>query len=163
MQVREVQLEASVALHNSIFSTDFLPIQSLHFTQKKSRDWKCRLTLNVHNLEKLNTSVTNTPSGSFDTKLAALTFKILDVSVNDTNHMPAYMYEQHVHLPHHIISHHITYLELGEFIALVFFKTALCSNLISFIWGCGRVWLGDGGTEDGGEGVLYLGTDKKTN
>ncbi len=89
--------------------------------QSHLTEWNCRLTvtLNVHNLEKLNTSVTNTPSGSFDTKLAVLTFKILDVSVNYTNHMPAYMYEQHV--PYHIISHHITYVELGVFIALILF------------------------------------------
>lgn len=65
----------------------------------------------------------------------------------------------------HVTSHHniFTYVELGVFIALVLFKAAFSFNVIPFIWGFGGAGSDGGDTEEWGKGVLYLGTDKKTN
>lgn len=62
-----------------------------------------------------------------------------------------------------VTSYHITYLELGVFIGLALLKATLCSNLISLISGLWNSLIGWWGHGAWGEGVLYLGTDKKTN
>lgn len=88
-------------------------------------------------------------------------------SINYTHHMPAHTYGQRVHhASQHITSNHITYLQLDAFIALALFKVSPGSNLVSLILGSWGARRGSGGTEDVvGKvgGVLYLGTDKKTN
>lgn len=69
------------------------------------------------------------------------------------------MYRQSVYAT----SSHITYLELCAFIAFVLFLDCaqLPSNFINL--GLWKSLIGRWGHGGKGEGVLYLGTDKKTN